>query len=128
MVVSPLIFILPPRSKDFFPTACHWTKISICLSRNFVNNRGLKNRGLKSKTIMNSQSRKLHYHRAIAIVGAALLSSGPIAAVAQQAQSQEMTTTTTDQETTNSHLESWIRSLRRSLFIQINSWLKRWLL
>src|SRR5215831_17892900 len=100
MVVSPLIFILPPRSKDFFPTACHWTKISICLSRNFVNNRGLNNRGLKSKTIMNSQSRKLHYHRAIAIVGAALLSSGPIAAVAQQAQSQEMTTTTTDQETT----------------------------
>src|SRR5262249_16075457 len=55
-------------------------------------------RTVKSKKVMKSRSHKL-FHRLIAIVGLAFLSSGS-AAFAQQAESHVMTTTTNDQQTT----------------------------
>src|SRR5438067_6700697 len=58
---------------------------------------------------MKSQSRKL-FHRVIAVLGLAFLSSGSYA-FAQQAQSQVMTTTTNEQETTklpNAELDSLV--------------------
>src|SRR5438132_1903784 len=70
----------------------HWTKVSYADRQNSSIRVG---NGWKAKKVMKSRIVEL-FQRVIAIAALALLSSGPTAALAQQAESQVMKTTTSD--------------------------------